>query len=162
LTKTKKKDREWKEGLITQVRNAVDRCVFVLQLGCFSSLHCGAVNVCGLLALPPFLSPHHNAPKPPHAVPPHPRSYPNVYVFRFHNMRNEKFKELRDALKDSSRFVMGSNKMLQVALGKTEADEYRTNLHLLSERLHGHVGLFFTSLAREEVRLSLQRRCMLG
>lgn len=31
------------------------------------------------------------------------RSYPNVYVFRFHNMRNEKFKELRDELKDSSR-----------------------------------------------------------
>jgi mRNA turnover protein 4 len=31
------------------------------------------------------------------------RSYPNVYVFKFHNMRNEKFKELRDELKDSSR-----------------------------------------------------------
>jgi mRNA turnover protein 4 len=46
---------------------------------------------------------------------------------------------------------MGSNKMLQVALGKTPADEYRTNLHLLSERLRGHVGLFFTSLPREEV-----------
>lgn len=37
------------------------------------------------------------------------------------------------------RFVMGSNKLLQVALGKTEADEYRTNLHLLSERLRGQV-----------------------
>jgi hypothetical protein len=47
---------------------------------------------------------------------------------------------------------MGSNKMLQVALGKTEADEYRTNLHLLSERLRGHVGLFFTSLPHDEVR----------
>ncbi|GBF93536.1 hypothetical protein Rsub_06256 [Raphidocelis subcapitata] len=102
LSKTKKKDREWKEGIITQVRNAVD-------------------------------------------------NYPHVYVFKFHNMRNEKFKELRDELKDSSRFVMGSNKMLQVALGKTPADEYRTNLHLLSERLRGHVGLFFTTLPREEV-----------
>lgn len=102
LSKTKKKDREWKEGLITQVRNAVD-------------------------------------------------NYPSVYVFRYHNMRNEQFKELRDDLKDSSRFVMGSNKMLQVALGKTEADEYRTNMHLLSERLKGHVGLFFTSLPRDEV-----------
>lgn len=47
---------------------------------------------------------------------------------------------------------MGSNKMLQVALGKTEADEYRTNLSRLSERLRGHVGLFFTSLPRDEVR----------
>jgi hypothetical protein len=32
------------------------------------------------------------------------RSYPHIYVFRFHNMRNEKFKELRDELKDSSRW----------------------------------------------------------
>jgi mRNA turnover protein 4 len=46
---------------------------------------------------------------------------------------------------------MGSNKMLQVALGKTEADEYRTNLSLLSDRLKGHVGLFFTTLERDEV-----------
>jgi hypothetical protein len=47
---------------------------------------------------------------------------------------------------------MGSNKMLQVALGKTEADEYRANLHLLSARLKGHVGLLFTKLPRDEVR----------
>jgi hypothetical protein len=47
---------------------------------------------------------------------------------------------------------MGSNKMLQVALGKTEADEYRANLSRLSARLRGHVGLFFTSLPREEAR----------
>ncbi|KAI8471851.1 MAG: ribosomal protein L10-domain-containing protein [Monoraphidium minutum] len=102
LNKTKKKDREWKEGLVTQVRSAVD-------------------------------------------------SYPFIYVFRFHNMRNEKFKELREELKDSSRFVMGSNKMLQVALGKTDADEYRANLSALSARLKGHVGLFFTKLPRDEV-----------
>lgn len=48
--------------------------------------------------------------------------------------------------------MMGSTKMLQVALGKTEADEYRTNLHLMSERTRGPVGLFFTSLPRQEVR----------
>jgi mRNA turnover protein 4 len=46
---------------------------------------------------------------------------------------------------------MGSNKVLQVALGKTSADELRTNLSLLSARLAGHVGLMFTSLTREEV-----------
>jgi hypothetical protein len=33
--------------------------------------------------------------------------------------------------------VLGSNKVLQVALGKTPADELRTNLHQLSERVGG-------------------------
>ena len=47
---------------------------------------------------------------------------------------------------------MGSNKMLQVALGRSDADEYRTNLHKLSERLTGHVGLLFTKLDHEEVK----------
>lgn len=46
---------------------------------------------------------------------------------------------------------MGSNKLLHVALGKTDADEYRLNLHEVSTRLTGQVGLFFTSMPREEV-----------
>jgi hypothetical protein len=29
--------------------------------------------------------------------------YPNVYVFRYNNMRTEQFKELRQDLKESSR-----------------------------------------------------------
>jgi hypothetical protein len=47
---------------------------------------------------------------------------------------------------------MGSNKVLQVALGKTSADELRTNLSQLSERLVGQVGLLFTKMSKEEVR----------
>jgi hypothetical protein len=46
---------------------------------------------------------------------------------------------------------MGSNKVLQVALGKTPSDEFRAGLHELSERLKGNVGLLFTRLQREEV-----------
>ncbi|MEW5299028.1 MAG: hypothetical protein WDW38_004937 [Sanguina aurantia] len=102
LTKAKKKGKEWKEGIVSQVRACIDK-------------------------------------------------FPSVYLFRYFNMRNEKFKELRDELKDTSRFVMGSNKLLHVALGKTDADEYRLNLHEVSTRLTGQVGLFFTSLPREEV-----------
>ena len=52
---------------------------------------------------------------------------------------------------NSRRFVMGSNKMLQVALGKSESDELRTNLSVIASRLKGHSGLFFTKLPREEV-----------
>jgi hypothetical protein len=35
-------------------------------------------------------------------------SYPDIYLFQFFNMRNEKFKELRDELKDSSRCALGA------------------------------------------------------
>eukprot|EP00878_Enallax_costatus_P031548 GHUV01034502.1.p1 GENE.GHUV01034502.1~~GHUV01034502.1.p1 ORF type:complete len:252 (+),score=77.20 GHUV01034502.1:583-1338(+) len=77
--------------------------------------------------------------------------YPSVCLFRYHNMRNELFKDLREELKDSCRFVMGSNKVLQVALGKTPADELRTNLSLLSAKLTGQVGLCFTNSSKDEV-----------
>lgn len=101
LTKAKKKDRAWKEGLIGQIRACVE-------------------------------------------------DYPSLLLFRHHNMRNEALKELREELKDSSRFVLGSTKLLQVALGKTDADELRTNLSRVSERLAGHVGLLFTKLSKQE------------
>eukprot|EP00955_Chlamydomonas_euryale_P074654 362094-Chlamydomonas_euryale.AAC.7 len=61
---------------------------------------------------------------------------------------------------------MGSNKVLQVALGRDEADEVQPNIHLLSERIKGNVGLLFTDMAREEVRGSahvlLWRRFVCG
>lgn len=77
--------------------------------------------------------------------------YPHVYLFGYQNMRNDKFKELREQVLAHSRFCMGSNKVLQVALGKSEKDEYKPNLHLLSQRIEGNVGLFFTTLPRAKV-----------
>jgi Ribosomal protein L10 len=50
-----------------------------------------------------------------------------------------------------TRFCMGSTKVLQVALGKTEADEYLEGLHLVSERVRGSTGLFLTKLPHDEV-----------
>ena len=32
-----------------------------------------------------------------------PHRYPSIYVLRYRNMRNDKFKELREELKDSSK-----------------------------------------------------------
>lgn len=81
----------------------------------------------------------------------HADNFPSIYLFRFYNMRTETFKELREELRDGGRFVLGSNKVMQVALGKGESDEHKTGLHELSERLRGPCGLFFTSLPREEV-----------
>ena len=48
---------------------------------------------------------------------------------------------------------MGSTGVLQVALGRSAADEYGANLSELSRRIVGNVGLFFTKLPREEVGL---------
>ncbi|KAL6964354.1 hypothetical protein U1Q18_035409 [Sarracenia purpurea var. burkii] len=78
--------------------------------------------------------------------------YNSAYVFTFENMRNLKFKEFREQLKSSSRFFLGSNKVMQVSLGRSVADEVRPGLHKISKLLRGDSGLFFTNLPKEEVR----------
>eukprot|EP00245_Coleochaete_scutata_P007403 TRINITY_DN2273_c0_g1_i1.p1 TRINITY_DN2273_c0_g1~~TRINITY_DN2273_c0_g1_i1.p1 ORF type:complete len:249 (+),score=67.04 TRINITY_DN2273_c0_g1_i1:182-928(+) len=76
--------------------------------------------------------------------------YSSIYAFAFENMRNQSFKAFKDQLKGTSRFFLGSNKVLQIALGKTAADEHRDGLHKLSELVKGNRGLFFTNLPKEE------------
>ena len=51
----------------------------------------------------------------------------------------------------SLRFLRGATKILQVALGRSESDEVRTNIHQLSERLKGNTGIFCTDMPKEEV-----------
>lgn len=41
-----------------------------------------------------------------------------------------------------------------MALGSDLSDEHRPNLHQLSKRLKGNMGLFFTKLPREQVQWS--------
>lgn len=77
--------------------------------------------------------------------------YTSLYIFSFENMRNIKFKEFKEKLKSSSRFFLGGNKVLQIALGKSEAEEQKEGLHQASELIHGFCGLFFTNLPKSEV-----------
>ncbi|KOM54035.1 hypothetical protein LR48_Vigan09g269400 [Vigna angularis] len=77
--------------------------------------------------------------------------YECVYVFSFENMRNQKFKEFREQLKSSSRFFLGSNKVMQVALGRSAADEISPGIHKVSKLLRGDAGMVFTNLSKEEV-----------
>lgn len=79
-----------------------------------------------------------------------------MYLFGYQNFRNDKFKELRDQLRPSSRFCMGSNKVLRVALGTDAATEYRTNLAQLAAKVQGSVGLMFTNLPLGEVAQAVE------
>jgi len=76
--------------------------------------------------------------------------YEFVFVFRFTNMREARLKEVRQDWKES-RIYMGKNRVAQVALGRTEAEEIRDNVRFISERLVGDVGLIFTNRGKDEV-----------
>lgn len=77
-------------------------------------------------------------------------NYKSIYVFSFENMRNLKFKEFREQIKPS-RFFLGSNKVMQVALGRSVSDEIQPGLHKVSKLLRGDTGLFLTNIPKEEV-----------
>lgn len=77
--------------------------------------------------------------------------YPNVFLFSVHNMRNNLLKELRSEWKKDSRFIFGKNRVMQLALGKSDADEAEPELHKLSSRLRGQCGLLFTHKSAEDV-----------
>ncbi len=77
--------------------------------------------------------------------------YSNVYLFQVQNMRNAVFKKLR-ALWSTSRFFIGRNKLLSVALGRSEDSEYRPGLSALATRLRGERGLLFTNKDAKAVK----------
>lgn len=54
-------------------------------------------------------------------------------------------------MRESSRFCLGSNKVLRVALGVDAATEQRSNLSKLSDDIEGPTGLLFTKLSKEEI-----------
>lgn len=77
--------------------------------------------------------------------------YPNIFVFSVQNMRNNILKELRNEWKKNSRFIFGKNRIMQIGLGRTEAEEVHQELHKVSRKLLGQCGLLFTEKSKEEV-----------
>jgi len=77
-------------------------------------------------------------------------SYKYLYVFSVQNMRSNKVKEIRSQFHDS-RFFMGKNKVMQIALGRSVEDEIKKDLHLISKNIIGNCGIMFTNQSKEEV-----------
>uniref|UniRef100_A0A3Q1FWI0 Ribosome assembly factor mrt4 n=1 Tax=Acanthochromis polyacanthus TaxID=80966 RepID=A0A3Q1FWI0_9TELE len=50
------------------------------------------------------------------------------------------------------RFFFGKNKVMVVALGRRDTDEYKDNLHKVSKYLRGEVGVLFTNKTKDEVQ----------
>ena len=77
--------------------------------------------------------------------------YKNSYVISFQNIRAGPFKMLAHKMRDHSKFFLGKNKVMQVALGKTPEDEPADNSHLLSKYLHGQVCLLLSNKSPKEL-----------
>ncbi|TQD96788.1 hypothetical protein C1H46_017520 [Malus baccata] len=74
----------------------------------------------------------------------------SLYKFLSHGFHNLGKCIMRDFIV-VLRFFLGSNKVMQIALGRSESDEIRPGLHKVSKVLHGDAGLCFTNLPKEEV-----------
>jgi len=77
--------------------------------------------------------------------------YERAIVFSFENMRSGPFKTMREDLALHSRFFLGSNKVMQVALGRTAEGAFRPGLDKLSSQLTGQVGVMCTNKSVADV-----------
>lgn len=76
----------------------------------------------------------------------------SVYLFNYENMRSNKFKDVRLEFRDSGRILLGKNKLLQIALGRTPEEEYADNLRHVAKRITGgSVGLLINSKPAKDV-----------
>ena len=69
-------------------------------------------------------------------------------------MRTGPFKKIQNAMRDS-KFFIGKNKVIQVALGRSPEEETADNAHQLSRYLRGQVCLLFTNKTEKEVQAFL-------
>ncbi|GFR06240.1 mRNA turnover protein 4 homolog [Trichonephila clavata] len=78
------------------------------------------------------------------------KKYAHVFVFAATHGRNSNLRNVRMQWK-TSRICVGKNKVMAKALGLTEKDERRPNLHKIGKQLKGDKGLLFTNQPIEEV-----------
>ncbi|KAE9550816.1 hypothetical protein FO519_005968 [Halicephalobus sp. NKZ332] len=78
--------------------------------------------------------------------------YQHVYVYNIDAMRSAKMVEVRQQLKESTRFFFGKNGVMAFALGRDAAAEKAPGLHKISNELKGQCGLMFTNLDKKAVK----------
>jgi mRNA turnover protein 4 len=78
--------------------------------------------------------------------------YPHVYTFTVANMRTNILQACREERRADSRFFVGSNKVMGVALGRDAETSAAPNLWKLTRFLSGLSGLFFTTLDKKAVK----------
>ena len=69
----------------------------------------------------------------------------------FTNIRSGPFKVVANNWREDSKFFLGKNKVMQVALGKKPEDEAADNTHLLSRYMRGQVCLLLSNKGKEAV-----------
>ncbi|CAF4533883.1 unnamed protein product [Rotaria sp. Silwood2] len=77
----------------------------------------------------------------------------HLFVVRLYNERTEKLQIVRAHFppSESSYFLFGKNRVMQLALGRTPATEYLPSLSKISPYLVGKVGLMLTNRSPQEV-----------
>ena len=88
-------------------------------------------------------------------------AYKSVYVFSYENMRTNHFKEVRVAFRDS-RFFLGKNKVMKVALGRSNEEEYLTELSKTANDIEGSTGVLCTNQSQEDVEAYFAKTSMIS
>lgn len=71
-------------------------------------------------------------------------------------MRAGPFKSLAHTMREDSKFFLGKNKVILVALGRTSEDEYADNTHLIGKYMRGHVCLLATNKTKEQAEAHIK------
>ena len=82
--------------------------------------------------------------------------YKRCFALSFENIRTGPFKKVQNAMRDS-KFFIGKNKVMQVALGRSPEEESADNTHLLSKYLRGQVCMLFTNKTEQELHKFLAK-----
>ena len=67
----------------------------------------------------------------------------------FENIRAGPFKQIANKMREDTKFFLGKNKVIQVALGKSPETEIADNSHLLSKYMRGQVCLALSNKTKD-------------